>query len=271
VIIGEITNLLAWRNLPVQKNDIVLDVGSGDNPHVRADVLCDGSLWDSGERSGNYDLIIDGRPFVFANGCKLPFKNKAFDFVICRHLLEHINNPEELLDELMRVGKAGYIECPSSLMEKLYGWDFHCQLVDCENDILFIKPKEKNVNYGILPVEIIKDPYWEKMVKKKSHLFTVKYIWKHKIKYRTAGKVFSEIDKKEEKISFIPKRSLRRMIRWWITNAVRFFVAKPKFDFDQILACPDCHVDLIIGNTSIVCSRCNESYVVIDDKCYKFI
>ncbi len=261
---------MAWRNLPVQINDLVLDVGSGDNPHVRADVLCDRSLWDSGERSGNYDLIIDGRPFVFANGCKLPFKNKVFDFVICRHLVEHIHNPTDLLEELVRVGKAGYIECLGSFMEKLYGWDFHRQLVDYDNDILYIRPKATSRNYGILPVEIKKDTYWEKLVKNNSHLFTVKCLWKDKIQYKTEGPLLDVVDRKSENISFIPKRSLRRRIRWWITKAVRFFVARPKFKIDQILACPDCHVDLKIRKTSLVCTKCQKLYAVISGNCFKF-
>lgn len=271
VLIREISNLMAWRKLPVKTGDLVLDVGSGDNPHVRADVLCDASLSDSDERSGKFDLIIDGRPFVFADACKLPFQNKAFDFVLCRHLLEHINNPTELLDELVRVGKAGYIETPSSLMEKLYGWDFHCQLIDCQNDILIIRPKTQDERYGILPVEIKKDPNWEKMIKKKNHVFSVSYFWINRIQYRTEG-IFSEVlEKKSEIITSIPKRSLGRNLRWWITNAVRFFVARPQFKIAQILACPDCHVELKFGATQVICPKCKKYYSVISDNCYKFI
>ena len=68
----EIANLLEWHNIPVKAKDLVLDVGSGDNPHVRADILCDAYLMDSKERSGKFDLIVDGRPFVFEDACKLP-------------------------------------------------------------------------------------------------------------------------------------------------------------------------------------------------------
>ena len=132
----------------MSRRDLVLDVGSGDNPHIRADVLCDAAARSAGERRGGFDLIVDGRPFLYTDARRIPVKDKAFDFVICRHVLEHMEEPEVLLEELMRVGKAGYIETPSALMEKLYGWDFHVLLVDRGDDGLIIRRKLADEHYG---------------------------------------------------------------------------------------------------------------------------
>jgi len=40
----------------------------------------------------------------------LPFADKEFDYVICNQVLEHSDDPAQFLREVMRVGKAGYIE-----------------------------------------------------------------------------------------------------------------------------------------------------------------
>jgi len=54
---------------------------------------------------------------------KLPFTDKFFDFVYCRHVLEDMVNPFLLCREMQRVGKAGYIETPSPLAEFCRGVD----------------------------------------------------------------------------------------------------------------------------------------------------
>lgn len=53
----------------------------------------------------------------------LPFPDKTFDFVFCRHLLEDSWNPFPVCAEMQRVGKAGYIETPSPVAEMCRGVD----------------------------------------------------------------------------------------------------------------------------------------------------
>lgn len=267
----EISNLFAWRDIPVKSHDLVLDVGSGDNPHVRADVLCDSSLLNSGERSGKFDLIIDGRPFVFADACRMPFKDKAFDFIICSHLLEHMRNPADLLEELMRVGKAGYIESPSSLLEKLYGWSFHRLLIDYDGDCLVIRPKPKDEEFGIVPEEVKKSRYWERLFKNKRKYFLASYFWKDKVRYKIEGNLAEESKVQPEAFSTIPARSIRRRARWWLTKFMRFFVARKKFRIEDILACPKCHGDLQTNEGKLLCPQCKCSYLILDNKVFKFI
>ena len=52
---------------------------------------------------------------------KLPFSDNFFDFVVCCHTLEDLENPLYLLSEIERIGKAGYIEVPSRLDEQTMG------------------------------------------------------------------------------------------------------------------------------------------------------
>ncbi|MFQ6044045.1 MAG: class I SAM-dependent methyltransferase, partial [Candidatus Poribacteria bacterium] len=87
--------------------DFVLEIGSGHDPKTRSDVLCDKFIDDDIQRGGK---IITDRPIVAADGQYLPFADKSFDYIICSHILEHVENPALLLNELMRVGYRGYIE-----------------------------------------------------------------------------------------------------------------------------------------------------------------
>ena len=46
-----------------------------------------------------------------------PYHDKFFDFVVCSHLLEDIRDPISVCREIVRVGRAGYVETPSRLRE----------------------------------------------------------------------------------------------------------------------------------------------------------
>lgn len=111
--------------IAIAPNWLVLDVGSGNNPHPRADVLVDMNIADNTDRSGAPILVEKGRQFCIADAEQLPFVEKAFDFVLASHLLEHSKNPRQLCMELSRVGKGGYVECPSKLCETFLPEPFH--------------------------------------------------------------------------------------------------------------------------------------------------
>lgn len=96
-----------------------MDLGSGHNPHSRADVLVDRYLFDNTERSGQEIVLPHNKYFVVADACSLPFKDKIFDFVICSHVAEHIEHIEKFFLELNRIAKKGYFETPSKAAEIL--------------------------------------------------------------------------------------------------------------------------------------------------------
>lgn len=127
---------------------LVLEIGSGDNPHPRADVLLDrypGA--DNRERGG--DLVVD-RPLVVADAHHLPFKDGAFAYTICSHILEHMDDPLQFAAELRRVSAAGYIQSPSEIAERLFHWSFHRWYVNLENDTLVLHPREPHEPFGEL-------------------------------------------------------------------------------------------------------------------------
>ena len=68
-----------------------------------------------------------------------PFADNSFDYIICSHVLEHVEKPELLIHELMRVGSRGYIETPSEIAERLYGWPYHNWIVNLIDGKLVIQ------------------------------------------------------------------------------------------------------------------------------------
>lgn len=91
----------------------VLDVGPGHSPFRRADVSVD--FVDAPGAANQVKCDFGLEP--------LPFGDKSFDFVYCRHTLEDMFNPFHVLSEMSRVGKAGYIETPSPICEMTRGVD----------------------------------------------------------------------------------------------------------------------------------------------------
>jgi SAM-dependent methyltransferase len=118
-----------WRRriaIPVGPDDLVLDVGSGDKPHWRADVLLDRYLGGEhgGQRSGRSAALVS-RPLFDADAGDMPFADGAFDYVVCSHVLEHVTDPAAVVAEMARVGRAGYIEVPEAASAKILDFPSH--------------------------------------------------------------------------------------------------------------------------------------------------
>ncbi|MEO7371641.1 MAG: methyltransferase domain-containing protein [Ilumatobacteraceae bacterium] len=128
--------------IPVDHTSLVLDVGSGDKPHWRADVLLDRYVGDDhgGQRSGAAAARVD-RPLFDADAADMPFADKVFDYVICSHMLEHVEHPAAVVAELTRVAKAGYIEVPEAASAKIVDFPSHLWWVTMENGVIVFTAK----------------------------------------------------------------------------------------------------------------------------------
>ena len=125
--------------LNIKKGDLVLDVGSGHNPHPKASILTDLYMSDNTERNGSR-LVIDKRPFVRADICHLPFKDKSIDYVFTRQIITHIDDVEKALAELQRVGKRGLIDSPGILGQLMSHFSFYSWWIDKQNGKLVFMP-----------------------------------------------------------------------------------------------------------------------------------
>lgn len=138
-------------NIGIEMKDewLVLDIGSGHNPHPRANVLVDRNTEENIDRSGKKIRIDKGRPFIAGDAQYLPFSDKTFDYIIASHIAEHVEDPKIFCRELMRIGKRGYIETPSKIGEMLLTEPFHRWYVYVDRQTLIF---EKITNHS---------PLWE--------------------------------------------------------------------------------------------------------------
>src|SRR3712207_3658811 len=112
--------------LPIADDALVLDVGSGDKPSWRADVLLDRYPGDeyAVQRSGRVGARVS-RPLFNADAARMPFADGVFDYTICSNLLEHVVDPAGVIEEMMRVSRAGYIEVPEASSAKIVDFPSH--------------------------------------------------------------------------------------------------------------------------------------------------
>jgi uncharacterized protein YbaR (Trm112 family) len=120
------------------ESGLVLDVGSGQSAHPRADLVVDKYVADDFERGSALDLR---KPLVVADGHALPLANSAFSYVIASHVLEHATDPTRFAAELARVGSAGFVQVPSREAELTFGWPFHPWLIDLDGGVLVFNPR----------------------------------------------------------------------------------------------------------------------------------
>ena len=130
----------AIKEFNIKITDKVLDIGGGDAPFERADVVTELYLEDNTHRLGRA-IRKDKKCYVECNVEELPFEDKEFDFVYCNHVLEHTDYPDKACNELMRVSKNGYLEVPSYWGEYLFGHTFHKWFIYWIDDTLIFKRK----------------------------------------------------------------------------------------------------------------------------------
>ena len=104
----------------------ILDVGGCYAPCRSATHIVDIMPFSALRRAhayGDGELHVTPETYHQLDICaaRFPFPDKSFDFVICRHTLEDLRDPIAVCREMNRVGRAGYIECPSRVYESTKG------------------------------------------------------------------------------------------------------------------------------------------------------
>jgi SAM-dependent methyltransferase len=260
---------IAWAmrkvRLPVDNNALVLDVGAGGCPYPRSDVLLERYV-NSDHRCGA--PMITDRPTVFADALRMPFKDKAFDFVVASHILEHIKDPEDFLRELMRVGKAGYIETPNIFLERLSPYPIHVLEVMDGNGKLRIrkKPTEGSDDFLAKLRLTERNAAWSKFFYGAPQMFHVRHFWRDKIEY--------EIDNPDETCDWaraVDENGESQVLETYgspgwrgfgLRTLRRYYAWRRRFpiDWSSILACPNCRQPLAQQHGFYLCTRCDLRY-----------
>lgn len=183
----KVRNPITRFDLKIPAGAKVLDVGSGHNPHPRANVITDKFTEDNYHRASDIK-VLKHQKFVEASGESLPFGDKEFDYVICCHVVEHVDDPVVFLSELSRVGKRGYLEAPSLLGEYLVPKESHRWVIlEIDNKLVFVE-KERlgmtaNHGFGEIFLEFLPTTSFGFKILQRTHqqLIAVKHEWKDSI------------------------------------------------------------------------------------------
>jgi uncharacterized protein YbaR (Trm112 family) len=261
----------AWAlrrfHTPVGPDSLVLEVGSGGNPYPRANVLLDAY---ETSRERHWAPLASDRPTVLGFVENLPFRTQAFDFVIAAHVLEHSSQPSAFIGELERVAKAGYIEVPDALLERLNPYRDHRLEITCRNQTLVIRKKASWRNDPVV-VDLYEDRakpvFTRELVPRFPFEFHVRYYWENKVNFHVvnpdvdaawpapvvdaAGNSGSE--------GATVRRFLREALRGVLSQRVR----NASIDLLPLLRCTSCHgTDLQMMDQHLKCTSCGASFPV---------
>lgn len=183
----KLSNPKSRSNLSIKKSDVVLEVGPGNHPHKRSNVLLDKFVDDNYHRAGDLEILKHQR-FVEGDGEVLPFKDKEFDYVICCHVLEHVPDPIKFLKEQSRVAPMGYLETPSIIGEYLMPKESHRWLIQ-EIDNKIVMYEKDRINFctssdmGYIFQEYLPKNSIGYKIMERTHrnLIVVNYEWKESI------------------------------------------------------------------------------------------
>jgi SAM-dependent methyltransferase len=129
----------AKRITGIRPTDRVLEVGPGNAPHPRSDILLEldfANADDAAAQRGGGSPLVTRKPVVHYDGTRFPFADGEFDYVICSHVLEHVPDIASFVAEVFRVGRRGYFEYPTIYYDYLYNFPSHLNFVKRTPDAL---------------------------------------------------------------------------------------------------------------------------------------
>lgn len=241
----------------IKNGDLIIDIGSGGMPYPRANVACDFYENDF-ERA---DLLKIDRPFFWASVERLPFGNKAFNFSIFSHVLEHLDNPAKALKEIERVSSAGYIETPNAFYEYIIPHTYHmsrCTLIDGVLHVTMKKRWDESLSDDFKDVKSDMMACWNALNSYNSTSLLTRYAWKNSIDYVVHGEV--GFKKSIETLEYLEtKRS------WWkkALKDFSYFILRPKkINLEKFLRCPCCKSELTYNKelSEASCVSCSRIY-----------
>ncbi len=274
-MIGKALRLLRWSlrklRLPIGLKDLVIEVGSGGNPHPASKILAE-KFVDSSHR---LKAIRIDRQVVLADACRTPFRSGLFDYSIAFHVLEHVADPAGFIGEMMRISKAGYIETPNFLYERFFPLGVHLlelALVDREL-VIYRKPAAVHDEFAARNNPVKHDRTWAHLFASYPELFHVCYEWVGEARFRVVNPQqslewhkFPEagLDLNDALIPGTGTASSEGFsLRQAIIGAIRWIYVKfgtRDLDLDSILVCPDCHGELDVSPEFYTCPSCQTAY-----------
>lgn len=140
----------------IKETDNVLEIGPGATPYFRSDVFLEKQYTTEQEliaQSGHVGKLKTDKRVVTYTGDVFPFEDKEFDYVVCSHVLEHVDNANLFLKEVQRVGKKGYLEFPTIYYDYIYNFPEHQLFLFKKDGVINWMTKAESGLSVFLPVQ----------------------------------------------------------------------------------------------------------------------
>ena len=260
----------AWpiRKLIFNKQKgVVAYLGTDRNPPLRADIII---IPKSKMRTPIYHFeSISNRMICYSDSNSLPLKDKSIDYFILSNALDFSLNPGQLLNEIVRVAKSGYIESPNVLLERFYPHPVRIsELAISENELL-ISIKSSPVQDKFLSgLQLYKnDSMWSAIFSSIPNLFFIGLNWKNSIKYKILGKKPNPNNSRKMWPNELPdvykkfrsKKNLKSYL-FLILEKISNLDRKKRMSkkrIKDIFQCSSCKASLIIQGEYFRCKTCN--------------
>lgn len=226
----------------------VLDVGAGQAPTPRADLVVDKYPADNFERSTDLSFA---KPLVVGDGQALPFADGTFSYVIASHVLEHATDPPLFAAELSRVADAGWAQVPSRQSELAFGWPFHPWLIDLERGVLVFEPRgDARALVGTVFHEAARDSYMFRL-----WMGAHRDLWYHSVHWRGSLRVSCTDESAAEAVASFD-------LEQTVAALSRATVAGPAGALRARLRCPVDRGPLTEAAGRMTCADCGRAYPV---------
>lgn len=216
-------------------------------------------------------------PIVQGDLESLPFHDKAFDYVICTHVLEHVDDPAQACRELIRVAKAGYIETPSELNERLFGGGpIHKWMISLsDNGTLRFRQKPRPymdewVAAAIWRMRLQRNVGLEAFIRHNANLLYTIVTWQGQFSFE----VVPDPDGYQGKQDIADQSASNEQTRYearpnlvvWKSLAHHLLAPRRKQSVDllAVLACPICRGNLQRDQDMLLCRQCQVHYRIKD-------
>lgn len=194
--------------------DRVLDIGGGSAPFKYATHILDSTAEEyNAQRYNEQVKLREGQKLINGTTDRLiEFKDNDFDFIYCSHLLEHVENLPETLDEISRVGKRGFVAVPHCLYDAwsvpaTSGHKWFCDY-DYTDNVFLIRKRPPN-HFIEVSADLWSDLMWADEGKKNASWRTafeghncggirmfweIRFFWSGKIIYRVDETILPQFD-----------------------------------------------------------------------------
>ena len=243
---------------------VTVDVGAGHNPSIFSSVLIEKYLDDTIHRQGQA-LYLGNKIFVEADITCLPFSNNAFDFSVCSHVLEHVEDPVKAVSELTRISSSGYVELPSKASEYLFDRSDHlwvCSHGD-DNKVLF-EAKTDNFSNGFSQIfkEIIKKfgKAWYSFYFISFHYWVICHEWKGTFSIDVNGTPLikrEDVSQSDRLVDYSSLVKIERVLKRLLHKAL-----SKKISVDDVVKLMQCNVcnEAFSRNENMLQCSCGEKY-----------